>query len=89
MHQSINTDSKNSKEPQQKNRLGMVSIKILGYTYTYKYTYLTIQAANNKGADQTVRMRRLICAFVVCIWHKTRFRMTWPKYYLRYDEVRG
>ena len=25
---------------------------------------------NNKGADQTARMRRLICAFVVHIWHK-------------------
>ena len=23
-------------------------------------------------------MRRLICIFVVRIWHKTRFRMTWP-----------
>ena len=23
-------------------------------------------------------MRRLISAFVVCIWHKTHFRMTWP-----------
>ena len=27
----------------------------------------------NKGADQTARMRRLICTFVVHIWHKTRF----------------
>ena len=27
MNQSINTDSKNSKEPQQKYRLGTVSIK--------------------------------------------------------------
>ena len=26
-----------------------------------------------KGADQTARMRRLICAFVVCIWHKQVF----------------
>ena len=25
---------------------------------------------NNKGADQTVQMRRLICAFVVRIWQK-------------------
>ena len=24
-------------------------------------------------------MRRMICTFVVCIWHKTHFRMTWPK----------
>ena len=30
MNQSINTDSKNSKEPQQKYRLGTVSIQILG-----------------------------------------------------------
>ena len=30
MNQSINTDSKNSKEQQQKYRLGTVSIKILG-----------------------------------------------------------
>ena len=27
--------------------------------------YYTIQAANNKGADQTARMCRLICTFVV------------------------
>ena len=40
--------------------------------------YYTIQAVNNKGTDQTVRMHRLICAFVVRIWHKTYFRMTWP-----------
>ena len=30
MNQSINTDSRNSKEPQQTYRLGTVSIKILG-----------------------------------------------------------
>ena len=35
---------------------------------------------NNKGADQTVRMRRLICAFVVRIWYKTRFLMPQLKY---------
>ena len=28
---------------------------------------------NNKGADQTARMHRLICAFVVCIWQKQVF----------------
>ena len=37
MNQSINTDSKNSKEPQQKYRLGTVSIKIEAYLY-YKLT---------------------------------------------------
>ena len=26
------------------------------------------------------KIQRLICAFVVRIWHKTRFRMTWPKW---------
>ena len=30
-------------------------------------------AANNKGADQTVQMRRLICAFIVHIWHNQVF----------------
>ena len=30
-------------------------------------------AMNNKGADQTVRVRRLICVFDVRIWHKTNF----------------
>ena len=39
--------------------------------------YYTIQGANNRSADQTARMRSLICAFVVRIWHKTHFRMTW------------
>ena len=34
---------------------------------------------NNKGAEQTARMRRLICAFVVRIWHKQVLLMTWPK----------
>ena len=31
----------------------------------------------NKGANQTAGMRRLICGFVVRIWHKTGFLMTW------------
>ena len=38
---------------------------------------------NNKGADETARMRRLICAFVVRIWHKTCFLMAWLIYYMR------
>ena len=29
------------------------------------YSFYTFQRANNKGADQTARMRRLICAFDV------------------------
>ena len=31
--------------------------------------YYTIQAANSKGADQTARLRRQVCAIVVRIWH--------------------
>ena len=40
MNQSINTDSKNSKEPQQKYRLGTVSIKILGGLNRFFSRYL-------------------------------------------------
>ena len=29
-----------------------------------KYRHYTVEAANNKGADQTARMRRLICALL-------------------------
>ena len=32
-----------------------------------KYMYYTIKEANSKGADQTLQMLRLICAFVVRI----------------------
>ena len=35
--------------------------------------YCTIYAANNKGADQTARTRRLICAFVDGIGQKQVF----------------
>ena len=34
-----------------------------------KFRYNTFQLANNKGTDQSARMRRLVCAFVV---HKPR-----------------
>ena len=39
----------------------------------------TVHAVNNKGADQTARMRRLICAFVVHIRHKQVFSW-WGSY---------
>ena len=42
MNQSINTDSKNSKEPQQKYRLGTVSIKILGGLTGFTGAYLAL-----------------------------------------------
>ena len=35
-----------------------------------KYRFYTIKAVNNKDVDQTARMPRLICIFVVRIWHK-------------------
>ena len=53
MNQSINTDSKNSKEPQQKYRLGTVSIKILGGLNRF-------YGRHDKASDQTGRMPRLI-----------------------------
>ena len=45
----------------------------IGYN---KYRYYTVWAANNKGADQTARIRRLICVFVVRIWNKQVFSIT-------------
>ena len=36
-------------------------------TACYRRSYYTFQRVNNKGADQTVRMRRLVCDFVVLI----------------------
>ena len=43
-----------------------------------KLEILHYLGSKNKGADQTARMRRLICAFVVRIWHKTRFFIARP-----------
>ena len=42
----------------------------------------TFQKANNKSADQTARMRRLVCAFVVRKPPKTGFLATRPIYRL-------
>ena len=38
-----------------------------------KRKYYTNKAVNNKDADQTAQMRRLICIFVVRIWQKQVF----------------
>ena len=40
--------------------------------------YSTFQIANDKGADQTARMRRLICAFVVRNQEKSGFLVPMP-----------
>ena len=45
-----------------------------------KFTYDTFQKANNKGADQTARMRRLVCACVVRKPPKTGFLASRPVY---------
>ena len=41
---------------------------------------------NNKDADQTARMRRLIWAFVVRIWHKTHFIMARLKCFTNFSD---
>ena len=38
---------------------------------------------NNKGADQTARMRRLVCTCVVRTLTKTVFLASWPIYNAR------
>ena len=47
-----------------------------------KFTYETFQKAKNKGADQTARMYRLVCACVVCKPSKTGFLASRPIYSL-------
>ena len=47
-----------------------------------KFTYDNFQKANNNGADQTARMRRLVCACVVRKPPKTGFLALWPKWYM-------
>ena len=59
-----------SNQPAQLRRLASLKFSEVANCYT-------IKAANNKGADQTAWVRRLICAFVVRIWHETGFLMTW------------
>ena len=49
MNQSINTDSKNIKEPQQKYRLGTVSIKIPLITGGVAYNFVFSNCIINKG----------------------------------------
>ena len=60
MNQSINTDSKNSKEPQQKYRLGTVSIKILGGLNRF-YRRLTSPSASMMA--QNIQLFGPLCLF--------------------------
>ena len=54
------------------------SFKPVFSTTRCKFTYNTFQKANNKGADQTARMRKLVCACVVRKPPKTGFLTLWP-----------
>ena len=47
-----------------------------------KFTYETYQKANNKGAEQSARMRRLVCVCVVRKPPKTGFLALRPMYNL-------
>ena len=39
--------------------------KLSGIPLNILVVYYTLKAANNKGADQTVQMRRVVCTIVV------------------------
>ena len=59
-----------------KTQTGLLSHRSQRESWNCKYRnkrYYTIWAVNNKDADQLAQMRRLICSFVVCIWHKHVF----------------
>ena len=47
-------------------------------SFLLAYIYDTFQSANNKGADQSVQMGRLVCAFVVCKPSETGFLKSRP-----------
>ena len=75
MNQSINTDSKNSKEPQQKYRLGTVSIKILGGLNRF-YRRLTSTSASIMA--QNIQLFGPRGGFLTHQWIIT-FKLTRPK----------
>ena len=47
--------------------------------------YGTFRNVNDKGADQTARMRRLVCACVVCKHPKRGFLALRPIYFFRFS----
>ena len=63
--QSEMTHNRMSSDPH--NGVNSLDLNLMGLRY------YTIWAANNKGADQTARMCRLISASVVHIWYKQVF----------------
>ena len=62
MNQSINTDSKNSKEPQQKYRLGTVSIKILGGLNRFyrRLTFCYMTGIMNNRNEKVAHIQQII-----------------------------
>ena len=58
MNQSINTDSKNSKEPQQKYRLGTVSIKKLGGLNRFYGKTVSLEMLYNECGWDSLALRR-------------------------------
>ena len=73
MNQSINTDSKNSKEPQQKHRLGTVSIKILGGLNRF---YGRVEAAAIKCWEHVIPSHNTL---VHKIYRLTERKNSWVK----------
>ena len=59
MNQSINTDSKNIKEPQQKYRLGTVSIKIQAPNLALSFCYMT-GIMNNRNENVKHKTKHLV-----------------------------
>ena len=52
--------------------------KIFGELRDIRPCYFTFQIANDKGADQPARVRRLICVFVVRNQEKSGFLVSMP-----------
>ena len=46
-----------------------------------KFDYYTFQTVNNKGADQSSQMCRMVCTFVVCMPKKSDFLGSRPMPY--------
>ena len=61
-----------------KARLKPVSSAEILLVHCSKLSYDTFQKANNKGAGQTARMRRLVCTFVVRKHQNTCFLVSRP-----------
>ena len=77
---SVKGDSNQSPQLQRLTRIS----KFLACSMFRDYTF---QKANNKGADQSARMHRLVCAFVVRKLPKTGFLSSRPKYILPFHLI--